>query len=59
MVEDPACNAGDIDLIPGATGELSPCAPTAQPVCTGGLKEKQRNEKAVNCSRRGAPAHHD
>ena len=36
VVEDPPYNAGNADLIPGATGELSPCAPTAEPMCRAG-----------------------
>lgn len=40
VVEDPPCNAGDADLIPGATGELSPCAPTTEPVCRAGAVER-------------------
>ena len=40
VVEDPQYNAGDADLIPGATGELSPCAPTAEPMCRAGALKR-------------------
>ena len=55
VVKNPPSNAGDAGLIPGqgtklphATGQLSPCAATTEPTCSGACAPQLRSNAAKN-----------
>ena len=58
MVKNPACSAGDVDLIPAqrtkiphAAEQLGPCTTTSEPRCSGALNITMhtRCNKAPTC----------